>query len=41
MYSRHPENTFAKHGLLHLKPTLTNDRYGADFIRKGKLELEE
>ncbi|KAE8737378.1 Gram-negative binding protein, partial [Frankliniella occidentalis] len=40
IYTQNPENTFTQKGLLHLSPTLTNDKYGADFIRTGKLQLE-
>ncbi|KAJ1531518.1 hypothetical protein ONE63_000193 [Megalurothrips usitatus] len=41
IYAPHPENTFTNKGLLHLHPTMTNDKYGADFVRKGKLELTD
>ncbi|XP_034239467.1 beta-1,3-glucan-binding protein 1-like isoform X3 [Thrips palmi] len=40
IYAQHPENTFVKNGWLHLKASLTNDKYGDDFVRKGNLQLE-
>ncbi|KAK3921937.1 Beta-1,3-glucan-binding protein 1 [Frankliniella fusca] len=40
IYTQNPENSFTQKGLLHLSPTLTNDKYGADFVRTGKLQLE-
>jgi len=38
-YHNHPENSYVRDGVLYLKPTLTADRYGEDFLYNGTLDL--
>ena len=38
-YTNNRTNSYVKNGVLHLKPTLTNDTYGDDFLVSGKLDL--
>ena len=33
-------NSYARDGLLYLKPTLTADRFGEDFLFNGVLDLK-
>lgn len=39
MYENNRSNSFTKNGILHIKPTLTEDRHGAGFVTAGVLEL--
>lgn len=39
MYDNNRSNSYAKNGILYIKPTLTEDRYGAGFVTTGTLEL--
>ncbi len=32
-------NSFVRNGMLYIKPTLTADRYGDDFLQSGRLDL--
>ena len=38
-YTNNRTNSYVKNGVLHLKPTLTNDIYGDDFLVSGELDL--
>ena len=39
MYDNNRTNSFTKNGILHIKPTLTEERYGNGFVTSGILEL--
>ncbi len=34
-------NSYVENGVLYIKPTLTVDRYGNDFLKNGYLDLIE
>jgi hypothetical protein len=38
-YRNNRTNSYVKDGVLYIKPTLTSDQYGEDFLYKGKLNL--
>ncbi|XP_046557192.1 LOW QUALITY PROTEIN: beta-1,3-glucan-binding protein-like [Haliotis rubra] len=38
-YTNNRTNSYVKNGVLYLKPTLTSDQYGLNFLEHGKLEL--
>ena len=38
-YTNNRTNSYIKNGVLYLKPTLTNDTYGDDFLVSGELDL--
>ena len=35
------DKSYVKNGILHIKPTLTADRYGKEFLSKGTLDLSD
>jgi hypothetical protein len=39
VYSNTRTNSYVKNGILYLKPTLTNDRFGENFVETGTLSL--
>jgi hypothetical protein len=39
VYDNSRSNSFTKDSILHIKPTLTEDRYGAGFVTTGTLDL--
>jgi hypothetical protein len=39
VYHNSRENSYARDGVLYLKPTLTSDRHGEDFLFNGQLSL--
>lgn len=39
VYDNSRTNSFTKDSILHIKPTLTEDRYGAGFVTTGTLDL--
>ncbi len=39
MYINSRNNSYVKNNILHLKPTLTQDAYGKDFIHNGTMDL--
>jgi hypothetical protein len=39
VYSNTRTNSYAKDGILYIKPTLTNDRFGDNFVETGTLSL--
>lgn len=39
MYDNSRTNSFTKDGILHIRPTLTEDRYGVGFVNTGTLDL--
>lgn len=39
IYNNNRSNSFIKDGKLHIKPTLTADQYGEDFLANGVLNL--
>ncbi|XP_046645457.1 beta-1,3-glucan-binding protein-like [Daphnia pulicaria] len=39
VYDNSRSNSFTKDSILHIKPTLTEDRYGAGFVNTGTLDL--
>ncbi|KAG6801368.1 gram-negative bacteria-binding protein 1-2 precursor [Apis mellifera caucasica] len=41
IYMNNIENVKIKDGILHIEPTLTNEKYGPDFIRTNNLTLEK
>jgi beta-glucanase (GH16 family) len=40
VYDNTRDNSYARGGILYIKPTLTNDRYGENFVETGSLDLE-
>ncbi|KZS21408.1 Beta-1,3-glucan-binding protein [Daphnia magna] len=40
-YTRRPENSFFRDGKLFIKPTLTTDRFGENFLHNGKFNLKK
>ncbi|XP_065557525.1 beta-1,3-glucan-binding protein-like isoform X1 [Artemia franciscana] len=40
-YSDRPENSFVRDGILHIKPTLTADRFSEEFLYNGVLDLNQ
>ena len=38
-YTNHPKNSYVRNGVLYIKPTLTADQYGNDFLYNGVLDL--
>lgn len=40
VYMNSNDNVDVKNGVLHIKPVLTNEKYGQDFVRDGNLVLE-
>ncbi|KAK4020527.1 hypothetical protein OUZ56_002493 [Daphnia magna] len=38
-YTDRPENSYVRDGVLHIRPTLTADRFGQDFLYNGTLDL--
>jgi len=39
VYSNTRQNSYVRNGVLHIKPTLTNDRFGDGFVESGSLSL--
>jgi len=39
VYDNTRDNSFCQNGILNIFPTLTDDRYGVDFVRTGTLDL--
>ncbi|KAK7505726.1 hypothetical protein BaRGS_00002997, partial [Batillaria attramentaria] len=39
LYSPDPSNSYVKNGVLYIRPTLTVDRYGSNFLTNGHLDL--
>jgi len=39
VYWNNRSNSYVKDSILYLKPTLTEDRFGVDFIKNEKLDL--
>lgn len=33
------ENSFVRDGILHIKPTFTNDKFGGDFVNEGEAKI--
>ncbi|CAG7825767.1 unnamed protein product [Allacma fusca] len=40
MYVNSRSNSYARDGYLYIRPTLTSDRYGVDFVYNGQLSIE-
>nr|CAH0106512.1 unnamed protein product [Daphnia galeata] len=40
-YDNLPENSYVRDGILYIKPTLTADRFGEDFLYNGVLDLNQ
>ncbi|XP_076449106.1 beta-1,3-glucan-binding protein-like [Babylonia areolata] len=40
MLTPEPANSFIKHNMLHIKPTLTVDHFGDDFLANGTLDVK-
>ena len=39
MYDNTRDNSYTENGILHIVPTLTDDRFGAGFVTSGTLDL--
>lgn len=39
VYDNSRTNSYTENGILHIKPTLTEDRYGEGFVNTGTLDL--
>lgn len=39
VYDNTRTNSYVDNGILHLKPTLLEDRYGAGFVNTGTLDM--
>nr|CAD7404760.1 unnamed protein product [Timema cristinae] len=39
VYTNNRSNTFAQDGSLHIRPTLTSDHYGEEFLSSGTISL--
>lgn len=41
VYDKDPDNSYVDKSILHIKPTLLEDSYGAGFVMNGTLSLDE
>lgn len=39
VYQNNRSNSYVKYGKLYIKPTLTADKFGEDFLYEGNLQL--
>ncbi|CAH2992139.1 unnamed protein product [Chilo suppressalis] len=39
-YNNNRTNSFTQHGILHIRPSLTSDQFGIDFLSNGNLNVE-